>query len=45
MAEIKKQGGDAGSLEDAFIALTGRAIREQEGDDADMMRLRHGLRR
>ncbi len=45
VAEVKKQGGNAGSLEDAFIALTGRAIREQEGDGADMMRLRHGLRR
>jgi len=31
------------SLEDVFIKLTGRAIREEEASPLEMMRLRHRL--
>jgi ABC-2 type transport system ATP-binding protein len=34
-----KQAAGAANLEDAFIALTGRAIREEEGSSFDQMRL------
>ncbi len=38
--QIKEQA-HAASLEDAFIALTGRAIRDEEGSGTDAMRIRH----
>jgi len=37
-AELKERAGKT-SLEDAFIALTGHAIREEEGSSADTMRM------
>jgi len=40
--ELKQKTG-ARSLEDAFLALTGKAIREEESTGADRMRMRHGL--
>ncbi len=41
--ELKKQTGTA-SLEDAFLALTGKIIREEEGSSLDRMRLFRGRR-
>ncbi len=38
--ELKAQTG-TGSLEDAFIKLTGKKIREEEASSADRMRMRH----
>jgi ABC-2 type transport system ATP-binding protein len=40
--ELKKQTG-TGSLEEAFLKLTGSEIREQEGSSLDNMRLRRGV--
>jgi ABC-2 type transport system ATP-binding protein len=37
-AELKERAGKT-SLEDAFISLTGHAIREEEGSSADTMRM------
>lgn len=42
--ELEKQT-NTNSLEDAFLALTGKAIREEEASGADNMRQRHRMRR
>lgn len=42
--ELKSKTGKD-SLEEAFIALTGYAIRDQEANATDRMRMRHSLRR
>ncbi len=39
--ELKKQTGTK-SLEDAFLALTGNAIRDEAGSSLDRMRMMHG---
>jgi len=38
--ELKRQGGSVASLEDAFLALTGKSIREENAGTADRMRMR-----
>ena len=43
-AELREQTGTT-SLEDAFLALTGKDIREQEGSSLDRMRRMHNIRR
>ena len=44
-AELKKQT-NTGTLEDAFLALTGKIIREESADSTDRMRtMRRGFRR
>jgi len=40
--ELKKQTS-TNSLEDAFLALTGKAIREEEASSTDNMRQRHRM--
>jgi len=40
--ELKRKTGKA-SLEDAFLKLTGRKIREEEATGLDGMRMRHRL--
>ena len=42
-AELKKQT-KTNNLEDAFLSLTGRKIREEEGSGTDLRRMRHMMR-
>ena len=42
--ELKKQTNTT-SLDEAFLALTGRAIREEEGDSNSRMKMMHRMRR
>jgi ABC-2 type transport system ATP-binding protein len=42
-SEELKEKTNTQSLEDAFLALTGKAIREEEASSADQMRMRHRM--